>query len=266
MKTPKLNDQLSALGISQQQWQQAISSAERIEKITTEQGAWWLKKAAPARGIFRYHALNFFSWLMRLPLLKAVPQPGGEAAIANEKKRLTQLAAAGILVPEVVASAADWLLLSDTGTSIIRTLKMQTTSQQRRQQLFTTCLTGIRQLHDQQQYLSQGFIRNLLLLPDNDRIAFIDFEDDPLEVMSLAEAQARDVLLLVNSTARFFIQDQAFFQHSISQFLKGHDPAMISALKTTASRMQWITRIPFQGLFGHDYQKLKTGILALSDL
>ena len=60
-------------------------------------------KAAPARGIFRYHALNLFSWLLRLPLLKAVPQPGGQAAIANEVKRIHALTAAGVPVAPLVA-------------------------------------------------------------------------------------------------------------------------------------------------------------------
>ncbi len=98
------------------------------------------------------------------------------------------------------------------------------------------------------------------------QVAFIDFEDDPMSVMNLAQAQARDVLLLVNSTARFFVGDQAFFNDSIHDFIADHDPAMVTALRMTANRLQWLSRIPFQGLFGHDYQKLKTGILALKDL
>jgi len=252
--------------ISQLQWQQAMDSAARIERINTPTGSFWLKKAAPARGLFRYHALNLFSQMMQLPLLKAVPQPGGETAISNERSRLTQLTAAGVPVPEVLAHGRDWLLLKDCGVSIIGILKDPKTSQSRRKQLFSQCLQALSVLHRQNQYLSQGFIRNVLLEPETKRIVFIDFEDDPLQVMNLAAAQARDVLLLVNSTARFFLQDRCFFESTIQDFLRDHDADMVQALKTTANRMQWVTRIPFQGLFGHDYQKLKTGILALSDL
>ncbi len=260
------NTSMTAVGIQLQQWQQAMDSKERIEKITTEQGVYWLKKAAPARGVFRYYALNLFSWLLRLPLLKAVPQPGGKQAIANEIKRLTALQQAGVLVPKIIAHEEDWLLIEDVGVSIVKTLKQQSTEQEVRQQLLKQCLQAIKKLHLQKQYLSQGFIRNMLLDEVSNDIAFIDFEDDPLEVMTLAEAQARDLLLLVNSTARFFVDDQGFFNQAISEFLKDHDADMIAALKTTSSRMQWITRIPFQGLFGHDYQKLKVGILALRDM
>lgn len=266
MNNNTIHAKIQAAGIKHDQWQQAMDSKERIEKITTDQGVYWLKKAAPARGIFRYHALNLFSWLLRLPLLKAVPQPGGTAAIANEIKRLNALQQAGVLVPKIIAHDNDWLLIEDVGVSIVKTLKQQSTKQATRQQLFKQCLQAIKKLHLQKQYLSQGFIRNMLLDEVSNDIAFIDFEDDPLQVMSLAEAQARDLLLLVNSTARFFVQDQTFFNHAISEFLQDHDGAMIDALNTTTQRMQWITKIPFQKLFGHDYQKLKVGILALKNM
>lgn len=267
MEMDQVKTQLQQHDIAICQWRTAMDSNERIAKITTERGSFWLKKAAPARGVFRYHALNLFSRLLRLPLLKAVPQPGGNRAIANEISRIHTLASHGVLVPEVIVYDDSWLLIKDIGTSIIKTMKLTSTTQSRRQQLFTACLKAIKNVHSKGQYLSQAFIRNLLLHDEQTmQVAFIDFEDDPLTVMSLSAAQARDVLLLVNSTARFFVNDPAFFTDSIQQFTSGHDPEMIEALRATANRMQWITRIPFQGLFGHDYQKLKTGILALKGL
>ncbi len=266
MKFTQLQAELSATGISASQWQSAMDSAERIEKLTTDQGIFWLKKAAPARGIFRYHALNFFAWAMRLPLLKAVPQPGGEAAIDVELKRIQSLHQAGVLVPRVVAHRADWMLIEHVGESIVKTMKQADTTQAKRQQLFALCLQALKQLHSKDLCLSQGFVRNLLIDPVSRRIAFVDFEDNPLAVMSLPEAQARDLLLLATSTARFFVDDVAFFEQQIKTFLTGHDPQMVAALKITTDRLQWLTRIPFQGFFGHDYQKLKVGILALKGL
>ncbi len=266
MVSTELKSQLEHHGIAVCQWRTAMDSAARIERIANDQGSFWLKKAAPARGVFRYHALNLFSRLLRLPLLKAVPQPGGNAAIDNEVKRIQQLASNGILVPQIVAHGDSWLLIKDVGASIIREMKQNNTSQTRRQELIKVCLEAIKALHLKGQYLSQGFIRNMLLDESGKQVAFIDFEDDPLTVMNLAEAQARDVLLLVNSTARFFVDDSAFFSTSIQQFIQGHDANMVSALRTTANRMQWIAKVPFQGLLGHDYQKLKVGILALKDL
>lgn len=257
---------LSRLDLNEKLWQSAMDSIERIEKISTRTGVYWLKKATPARGEFRYHALNFFSWMMRLPLLKAVPQPGGNQAIANEVGRINQLTKAGVKVPEILAYDESWILLKDVGQSIINTMKHKDTNQTNIQTLFQTCLNAIKDLHNNNQYLSQGFIRNMLLDPSTQTVTFIDFEDDPMDVMCLAEAQARDVLLLVNSTARFFVNDQAFFNDTLRHFLSDHNPSMVKALRSTTNRLQWITRIPMQKFLGHDYQKLKVSILALKNI
>lgn len=263
----KLKLILNAHGIQWSQWQDAMASNERVVELKADNSVFWLKKAAPPRGYWRYRVLNLFSFLLRLPLLKAVPQPGGNMAIQNGVMRIKTLTSLGVLVPELIVYDDSWLLIKHAGTSIVDVMKHPETSQARKQRIFGACLAAIKNLHLENQYLSQAFIRNMLLHDERTmQVAFIDFEDDPLTVMNLPEAQARDLLLFVNSTARFFIEDVSFFNQSIQQFLRGHDPAMIKALRTTNSRMQWMTRVPFQKLLGHDYQKLKIGILALKHL
>lgn len=262
----QLKNVLQQHGISDEQWLSANNDPERVVKIETEKGNYWLKKAAPARGIFRYYGLNLFSKLLRLPLLKAVPQPGGEAAISNELNRITHLKANHIAVPAVISHDKQWLLIEDAGVSIIKELKSKSVTQQRRQELFAMCLSAIKEVHRKSQYLSQGFVRNMVLNPHTQEVVFIDFEDDPLEVMSLPDAQARDLLLFVESTARFFIEDQGFFQQQVHNFLDAHEPKMVSSLKQTVERLQWVTKMPFQKWLGHDYDKLKISIMAMSGL
>ncbi|VAW49605.1 hypothetical protein MNBD_GAMMA03-900, partial [hydrothermal vent metagenome] len=61
-----MNNILTKLQIDQQQWQQALKSTERIERITTNsEEVYWLKKSTPSRGVLRYYALNLFSKLLR---------------------------------------------------------------------------------------------------------------------------------------------------------------------------------------------------------
>ncbi|VAW44758.1 hypothetical protein MNBD_GAMMA03-1563, partial [hydrothermal vent metagenome] len=133
--------------------------------------------------------------------------------------------------------------------------------------LFGNCLDAIKQLHQQDQYMSQGFVRNMLKVSDNPvQIGFIDFEDDPLTVMNLPQAQARDLILFINSTARFFVGDSEFFQQQIHKFLEGHKPAVINNIQKTNDKLLWVTKVPFQKALGHDYQKLKIGILSLQNL
>ena len=63
--------------------------------------------------------------MARLDIIKPVPNPGGEAAIATEARRLKTLAAAGLRVPAVLAQQADGLLISDLGESGRATVVLQ---------------------------------------------------------------------------------------------------------------------------------------------
>jgi tRNA A-37 threonylcarbamoyl transferase component Bud32 len=249
--------------ISEAQWSAAMNSNKRIEKIKTEEGVYWLKKSAPARGIFRYYVLNIFSSILSAPLLKAVPQKGGQVALDTESKRIKLLKLNGIIVPNIIAEDSGWLLLENLGDSIIHRMKQNRDDLELVRYLFKICLTGVKELHLKGQYLSQGFVRNILQINQSDEVGFIDFEDDPLDVLTLEQAQARDLLLFVNSTARFFVKDDDYFNQQIHQFLKGHNKEVVDNIKQTNSKMLWITKLPFQKLLGHDYQKLKMGILAL---
>ncbi|MCF6288688.1 MAG: hypothetical protein L3J53_05555 [Proteobacteria bacterium] len=259
---------IQALGINADIWHKALNSGERIERIKTPTGdVYWLKKSAPARGVFRYYALNFFSKLLKVPLLKAVPQKGDQIALDIEAKRIATLQKNGVLVPKLIAKNPGWILLGNLGESIIDDFKQNQHNTPRVQKLFADCLDAIKQLHEKGQYMSQGFARNMLKVSTNPvKIGFIDFEDDPLTVMSLAQAQARDLILFINSTARFFIQDLEFLQQQIHTFLDGHDPKVINNIKKTNKNLLWLTNLPLQKILGHDYQKFRTGILALKNI
>jgi len=263
-----MNDLISKLTIDKGDWQQALESKERIIKIiSNNKEIYWLKKSAPGMGVFRYHGLNIFSSLLRLPLLKAVPQKGDQMALDIEVKRIECLHDNGVLTPKVIAKEPGWLLLKNLGESIIDDMKAHRHNQTRMRKLFSHCLVAIKQLHLKNQYLSQGFVRNMLMI-DEDRgtVGFIDFEDDPLTVMNLQQAQGRDLLLFINSTARFFVKDSEYFRNQIHEFLDGHNPKVIASIRNTNKKLMWITKLPFQKILGHDYQKLKTGILALSEV
>jgi len=259
---------INSLNIDNETWQKALSSKKRIERVRADTGeVYWLKKSTPARGMFRYHALNLFSKLFRAPLLKAVPQKGEQTALDLEAERITSLKKRGILVPELMAKEPGWILLKDLGVSIIDDFKQNRHDMPRIRKLFADCLDGIKQLHKQDQYMSQGFVRNMLKIKEDPaQIGFIDFEDDPLTVMNLAQAQARDLILFINSTARFFIKDSKFFQQQIHKFIDGHNPEVIVNIFKTNNSLLWLTKLPFKKSLGHDYQKLKIGIEALKNI
>ena len=53
----------------------------------------WIKRAGAPHGMGRYRAMAMLAGLLRLPVLRPVPNPGGPAAIATEVRRLRDLAA-----------------------------------------------------------------------------------------------------------------------------------------------------------------------------
>ena len=57
-------------------------------------------------------------------------------------------------------------------------------------------------MHARGHYLSQAFARNMMFNKAGTYIAFIDFEDDPGQVMPLSLCQARDWLCYLQSGAR----------------------------------------------------------------
>ncbi|WP_395349111.1 hypothetical protein [Variovorax sp. UC122_21] len=167
----------------------------------------WLKKAGPRHGKWGYRVMAAVARMARLDIIKPVPNPGGEAAIATEARRLRQLAAAGLRVPRVLAEQADGLLISDLGASGRGTVVLQERLDQAATAgpaallaVWREGLAAIATVHAHGQHLSQAFDRNLVQCPDG-VIGYIDFEDDPSEVMTLAECQARDWLSYLHSTA-----------------------------------------------------------------
>ncbi len=211
----------------------------------------WLKKAGLAR-------------MARLDIIKPVPNPGGEAAIATEARRLKTLAAAGLRVPAVLAQQADGLLISDLGESGRATVVLQERLDQAAAAgpaallaVWREGLAAIAAVHVRGQHLSQAFDRNLVQCPDG-VIGYIDFEDDPAEVMTLAECQARDWLSYLHSTAMMLeaAAPQAAGQHWHAA-LAGVSDEVRERIANAARRMKWAQKLPASRRWGRDTQRVR---------
>lgn len=224
----------------------------------------WLKKAGPRHGKWGYRVMAAVARMVRLDIIKPVPNPGGEAAIATEARRLKQLAAAGLRVPAVLAQQPDGLLISDLGESGRATVVLQERIDQAAAAgpaallgVWREGLAAIATVHNHGQHLSQAFDRNLVLCPDG-VIGYIDFEDDPAEVMTLAECQARDWLSYLHSTAMMLeaAAPQAAGQHWHAALATvGAD--VRERIANAARRMKWARRLPASRRWGRDTQRVR---------
>ena len=74
----------------QEQWPQQQPLVARY-MLAGEQV--WLKRAGPRHGMWRYRLLGAAAGVLRLPVLRPVPNLGGRPAIATELRRLRTLGA-----------------------------------------------------------------------------------------------------------------------------------------------------------------------------
>jgi hypothetical protein len=224
----------------------------------------WLKKAGPRHGKLRYRALAAMSGLLRLDVLTPVPNPGGEAAIAIEARRLRQLRDAGLRVPAVLAQQADGLLIADLGESGRPAVALHERLDQAAAAgpaallaVWRDGLDAIALVHSRHTYLSQAFDRNLMQCPDG-VIGYIDFEDDPGATLSLAECQTRDWLSYLHSTA---MRLDAASPHSAAEHwhaaLANEGDDVRTRLAVAARRMRWLRRLPPGRRWGRDTQRAR---------
>lgn len=215
----------------------------RVELIhDTAAGSVIVKGQRAARPAWRYRLLNGGARLLGLPLLQAAPAHGGARAQAIEVERLRRLAAAGVAVPPLLHVEDEFFVQGWLGEQRLDQLLLQ-------DQALRWWQCGLRtlvELHARDQYLSQAFARNFIATGDT--LAMIDFEDDPLEVMPLAHAQARDWLAYLHASARAFRAHTAEQRAACVALLRAElarERAPVRALvAATARRLRWLQRLP----------------------
>ena len=225
----------------------------------------WLKKAGPRHSMARYRVLGLLAWLTRLQVLRPVPNLGGNEAIATEARRLRDLAARGLRVPEVLAQQPTGLLLAHLGHPGQPTPSLGDEIEgalpagpQAVLALWQEGLHALGYVHATGTSLSQAFARNLVRCPDG-TVGYIDFEDDPVAVLPLAHCQARDALCFVHSTALALVQAGALApaQAAWQQWLVQCSPGVRRTLVDTAVRLGWLRYLPASRRLGRDLQRAR---------
>lgn len=225
----------------------------------------WLKKAGPRHGLWGYRVLGALARALHLPVLRPVPNLGGEQAIAIEARRLRDLAARGLRVPAVLAQQPGGLLLAHLGRTGQPTPSLGDEIENALPQgpeavlaLWQEGLQALSYVHATGTSLSQAFARNLVRCPDG-TVGYIDFEDDPVAVLPLAHCQARDALCFVHSTALALVQAGALApaQAAWQQWLVQCSPGVRRTLVDTAARLGWLRHLPASRRLGRDLQRAR---------
>lgn len=211
-----------------------------VERVDFRGQLAWLKQyVAGNRRRWRLAVLDLFARHYELPLLRPPVHHVGREALAVELRRLDELAAHGVRVPVVLERRTDALLLSDQGPSLATCLRGADASG--RDRLLAAAMQAIVAVHQTEACLGQPVPRNMTW--DGQRIGFIDFEEDPLEAMTLAPAQARDWLLFLHGVARYYPGREPALAQLLAAALAKEPETVRAPLRATARRLAGLARI-----------------------
>ena len=226
----------------------------------------WVKRAGAPHGVGRYRAMAVLARVLRLEVLRPVPNPGGPAAIATEVRRLQDLAARGLRVPAVLAVQADGFAMRHLGRPGEDTPSLGNEIEHAARQgdsaralaLWQQGLDTLAQVHRQGTCLSQAFARKLVRCPDGE-VACIDFEDAPAAVLPLAVCHVRDALCYAHSTAIYLRTSGTLTEGRArwAAWVEQGSAEMRDVLATSARRMGWMRRLPTNRKLGRDLQRVR---------
>lgn len=206
----------------------------------------WLKQPEPSVRLSRRLGLRLLGVVaraLRVPALRPPRHHAGADALTVERRRLRELAALGVRVPPVLDEpAGDRLCLGDLGRSLAWWLRRARGDEARTDRLARLAAGAIGEVHARGGYLGQPVPRNIVF--DGRRIGFIDFEEDPLEVMSLPAAQSRDWLLFVFGVAPYFPDRREALAAALGEALRSESAPALAALREAGEHLAPVSRIP----------------------
>lgn len=234
--------------------------ARRVEVFDLPEGKLLVKGQRPLRGPWAHRALNLFARMAGVPYLKAVPVHGGARSQAIEIRRLQALHAAGVSVPQVHHVASDYFVMSYLGANdLARALREQGV---RAAGLWMAAMDHLLLVHARGQYLSQCFARNIIVSSRFEGL--IDFEDDPLEVMTLEQAQARDWLIYLQSTLWNLALEPDRLDAALRSVLERELEPVRVVLRHASRRLAWLRHLPTnRTIWGKDFVSLQAVAAAL---
>lgn len=240
------------VNISQETLQYIVSRPKRarVEIVDTpDGGSVVVKGQRDQRSRASYKFLDGLAYLAGNDAMRGVPPRSGAEAQAIEARRLRELHAAGIRVPRLLHEARDCIVMEHVPAPELHSVIREAKAPERVIGFWKAGLDKLALVHRQAECLSQSFARNMLW--HDESVVCIDFEEDPLEVMALQEAQARDWLTYLQSSVMLLPTDGSPVS-AWEASLNGESPQVIAVLRQIASRLGWLRHLPSGAKWGRD--------------
>lgn len=169
----------------------------RLVRVDWQGGLYWLKQpdAKPKKHHWR-GVQNLAARMLGVDMLRATARAGNAADLKVEEDRLRRWHALDLPAPSILASGDGWFLMANDGTILPKAIKNM--SPESRADTLRRALDILLAAHALSEYHGRPMIKDMLLSGNGD-IIFIDLEETPVDVMPLATAQARDLLVFLSS-------------------------------------------------------------------
>ncbi len=214
-----------------------MANVGRVVRMELGGGAAWLKWYGRDRRVLRMRAMDAVAVRLGVLPLRAPPRHAGVERRDLEQRRLSELASIDVNVPAVLARGGDCLLLSDLGGTLSERLRRDPPEAGRA--LSALAVAAVAQVHARGGYLGSPVARNLTVDAAG-RIGFIDFEEDPGEVMPRTQAQARDWLVFAAGLARHAPLDEDELGQLLAIALDGEGGGVRRELDLAVRRLSFL--------------------------
>jgi len=212
-----------------------------VQRLSLGGSAAWLKRYDPD-GWLRPALVGLWNGLARrigIDALRSPPRRIGERAKEVEARRLEALRASGAPVPRILGEGPRSLILSDMGPTLAHRLK-RLPSANDADLLVRQTAQAIGELHRHGGYLGQAFARNITV--GDQGVGFIDFEEDPSEIMTLAQAQARDWVMFTTGMGTYYTGRMDVLSTLIREEARGIEPQVAKEVHRIAGRLGFLER------------------------
>lgn len=200
---------------------------EYLGNLTYEGQSIWIKRRPLSKKKIWHRLAYFLTYLIPMPVFYPTVVDGEHNTLEDEATRLRNFAAKGIPVPEVLAVTKDYLVTNNVGSTLQHLI--ESANPQEKNLLMEQALQALIHLHQQGLCHGRPYLRDMTR--QDDQVYFLDLEENPLAVMNLGQAQARDIWLYFNNVARFSQQDATLIILLYQIYAKTASPATLTYLK-----------------------------------
>lgn len=207
----------------------------------------WIKRPARPKARIWHHIQKLVAMVSDLPILRATVSDGGSHSLKMEAERLTQFKKSGFHVPDVLAVYDDIMVMTDAGAQLRAHLDQITDTETRTANL-KSAVNALADLHKAGLAHGRPYVRDMTW--DGKKVGFLDLEENPVLVMPLATAQARDLWIFLSAASRYarrpgekmYYEDTLILQ-LFDEYKKSADPKVLAELKQFVLFMRPLRRL-----------------------